>query len=89
MRLLQHFDENIDELTGKYYMPEQFVDYRADVEKPLPMIFQSGYLTIKDYDRDMNAFKLDFPNEEVKRGFITMLASFSSETGTVEDWKEA
>ena len=56
-------------------MPEQFVDYRADVEKPLPMIFQSGYLTIKDYDRDMNAFKLDFPNEEVKRGFITMLAS--------------
>ena len=89
VRLLQHFDENIDELTGKYYMPEQFVDYRADVEKPLPMIFQSGYLTIKDYDRDMNAFKLDFPNEEVKRGFITMLASFSSETGTVEDWKEA
>ncbi len=75
MRLLQHFDENIDELTGKYYMPEQFVDYRADVEKPLPMIFQSGYLTIKDYDRDMNAFKLDFPNEEVKRGFITMLAN--------------
>ena len=56
-------------------MPEQFVDYRADVEKPLPMIFQSGYLTIKDYDRDMNAFKLDFPNEEVKRGFITMLAN--------------
>lgn len=75
VRLLQHFDENIDELTGKYYMPEQFVDYRADVEKPLPMIFQSGYLTIKDYDRDMNAFKLDFPNEEVKRGFITMLAN--------------
>lgn len=89
VRLLQHFDENIDELTGKYYMPEQFVDYRADVEKPLPMIFQSGYLTIKDYDRDMNAFKLDFPNEEVKRGFITMLANCSSETGTVEDWKEA
>lgn len=75
VRLLQHFDENIDELTGKYYMPEQFVDYRADVEKPLPMIFQSGYLTIKDYDRDMNAFKLDFPNDEVKRGFITMLAN--------------
>ena len=49
IRLLNHFDENLDELTGKYYMPEQFIDYRADVEKPLPMIFQSGYLTIKEY----------------------------------------
>lgn len=56
VRLLNHFDENLDELTGKYYMTDQFVDYRADKEKPLPMIFQSGYLTIKDYDSDMNTF---------------------------------
>lgn len=75
LRLLNHFDENLDEMTGKYYMPSQFVDYRADVEKPLPMIFQSGYLTIKEYDRDMNLFLLDFPNDEVKRGFVTLLAN--------------
>ena len=75
VHLLQHFNENIDELTGKYYVPEQFVDYRADMEKPLPMIFQSGYLTIKDYDGSMNAFMLDFPNDEVKRGFITLLVN--------------
>ena len=56
-------------------MPEQFIDYRADVEKPLPMIFQSGYLTIKEYDRDLNAFLLDYPNDEVKRGFVTLLTN--------------
>ena len=75
IRLLNHNKENLNELTGKYYDPSQFVDYKADVEKPLPMIFQSGYLTIKDVNMDMNTFLLDFPNNEVKKGFVTMVAS--------------
>lgn len=66
IRLLNHTQENLNELTGKYYDPSQFFDYKADVEKPLPMIFQSGYLTIKDCDLDMNTYLLDFPNNEVK-----------------------
>ena len=75
IRLLNHFNENVNELTGKYYSPSEFIDYKADVERPLPMIFQSGYLTIKDYDMDFNTFLLDFPNNEVKNGFLTMVAS--------------
>lgn len=38
-------------LTGRYYRPEEFIDYKANVEKPLPMIYQSGYLTIKDFNQ--------------------------------------
>ena len=53
-------------MTGKYYAPSEFVDYKADVEKPLPMIYQSGYLTIKEYDPDFGTFLLDFPNKEGK-----------------------
>ena len=68
IRLLNHTEENLNELTGRYYGPEQFIDYKADVEKPLPMIYQSGYLTIKDYDWEYNRFLLDFPNNEVKNG---------------------
>ena len=75
IRLLNHSHENLNELTGKYYDPSQFFDYKADVEKPLPMIFQSGYLTIKDCDLDMNTYLLDFPNNEVKSGFVTMVAA--------------
>ena len=75
IRLLAHFKENMNELTGKYYPKEDFVDYRADVEAPLPMIYQSGYLTIKDWNMDMDSYLLDFPNDEVKRGFITMLTT--------------
>ena len=75
IRLLRHTKENLNELTGRYYAPREFVDYKADVEKPLPMIYQSGYLTIKDYKLDRNTFLLDFPNNEVKNGFLTMVAS--------------
>ena len=73
--LLSHNHESINDLTGKYYDPKMFVDYRADVEKPLPMIYQSGYLTIKDYDMESNEFLLDFPNDEVRSGFLSVLAS--------------
>ena len=85
IRLLAHFKENMNELTGKFYRQEEFIDYKADVEQPLPMIYQSGYLTIKGYDMEFNTFLLDFPNNEVKNGFLTAVASSylkpSEETG--------
>ena len=87
IRLMNHFHEGIDELTNKYYLPDEFINYKADIEYPLPMIYQSGYFTIKGYDKDSNLFLLDFPNNEVKSGFLAMVAvSFSSKTGTIEEW---
>ena len=87
IRLLSHFNENMNELTGKYYSMEEFVDYKADVEKPLPMIYQSGYLTIKDYNMRRNRFLLDFPNDEVKNGFLTMVAtSYLKPKERLEGW---
>ena len=82
IRLLNHTNENLNDLTGKYYDPSQFIDYKADLEKPLPMIYQSGYLTIKDCDLDMNTFLLDFPNDEVKKGFVTLVANNYLEINT-------
>ena len=75
IRLLQHNQENLNDLTGKYYRPADFVDYKADVENPLAMIYQSGYLTIKGYNRRFNTFLLDFPNNEVKEGFVSLVAN--------------
>ena len=75
LRLLSHSDENLDELTGKYYGMEEFMDYKATVEKPLPMIYQSGYLTIKGHEREFGNFLLDYPNNEVKHGFVTLVAA--------------
>lgn len=75
IRLLRHGGEQMNELTGKFYAPSLFVDYKADVERPLPMIYQSGYLTIKDYDIRLDSYLLDFPNNEVRKGFLVLLAS--------------
>ena len=87
IRLLAHFKENMNELTGKYYRTEEFIDYKADVEQPLPMIYQSGYLTIKDYNMRRNTFLLDFPNNEVKNGFLTAIAtSYLQPKKRVEGW---
>ena len=75
MRLLSHSDKNINELVGRYYEESQFIDYKADVERPLPMIYQSGYLTVKGYNERRKKYLLDFPNEEVRSGFVSLLAS--------------
>ena len=88
VRLLNHTHEDLDELTGRYYEPREFVDYKADVERPLPMIYQSGYLTIKDYNLRRGTFLLDFPNNEVKNGFVSLVASdyLKPATHSVDSW---
>ncbi|UTC74241.1 ATP-binding protein [Treponema sp. OMZ 792] len=48
-------------------------DYRPDMNNPVPILFQSGYLTIKDYDERLGLYKLGFPNDEVKYGFLDNL----------------
>ncbi len=88
LRLLGHTNERINDLTGKYYDESEFIDYKADMERPLPMIYQSGYLTIKGYNRRTNRFLLDFPNNEVRQGFLSLLASgyLRSRNGEVNSW---
>ena len=39
---------------------------------PLPLLYQSGYLTIKDYDPEFKTYRLGFPNREVREGFIRL-----------------
>ncbi|MDR1245431.1 MAG: ATP-binding protein [Clostridiales Family XIII bacterium] len=46
-------------------------DYRAGGDNPIPLLYQSGYLTITGYEKDR--YILDFPNEEVRYGFLNEL----------------
>ena len=69
------FHGDINELINKYYLPNEFINYKADTEYPLPMIYQSGYLTIKDYEKESNLFLLGFPNNEVKNSFLAMVTT--------------
>ncbi|WP_253679719.1 ATP-binding protein [Treponema sp. OMZ 788] len=65
---------NIPDLDGNVKMNEAGLEtYRADAINPLPILFQSGYLTIKDYNDFSRLYRLGFPNDEVRYGFLDNL----------------
>jgi hypothetical protein len=45
-------------------------EYKFAFNNPVPLLYQSGYLTIKDYNVQDEEYTLGFPNEEVKYGFL-------------------
>lgn len=60
-------------VNGVEVTASAFSEYRAEANNPLPMIYQSGYLTIKDYDKEFLLYTLAFPNDEVRYGFLNFL----------------
>ena len=52
---------------------DEITDYRPDNPDVVPLLYQSGYLTIKEYDETFDSFALGYPNEEVKYGFTQSL----------------
>ena len=52
---------------------QEMDDYRVNYKNLAPLIFQSGYLTIKDYDEDFASYRLGFPNDEVRYAFLNGL----------------
>ncbi len=75
VKLLEGHSVNMQKLISKAYESQYFVDYRADNEDPLAMLYQSGYLTIKGYDKRYKEYMLDYPNDEVRKGFVTLMAN--------------
>jgi len=48
-------------------------DYTGDTLDPVPLLYQSGYLTISDYNPKMCRYVLAFPNDEVRYAFLESL----------------
>lgn len=65
-------------LDGIETSASSFAEYRVNSTNPIPLIYQSGYLTIKDYDKRFRNYLLAFPNEEVKYGFLNFLVPYYS-----------
>ena len=71
--ILQECDFDIRELDGTTATAEQFDAPSDRITDPLPVLYQSGYLTIKGYDPDFQIYTLTYPNKEVRKGFIESL----------------
>lgn len=66
---------NVQELLDKEYRADYLMDFGADLDKPIAMLYQSGYITIKEYYLKENRYRLDFPNDEVRNGFLLLMAN--------------
>lgn len=87
VRLLGNSQEDIMSFTSGEHTLDEFLNYKANSAKPLPMIFQAGYLTIKGYDPEFEMYRLDYPNEEVKQGVMTLLANdYLKPEGQTASW---
>lgn len=61
-------------LMEKSVLPAEAFDRATDtLADPIPVLYQSGYITIKDYNPQLRLFTLSYPNEEVRHGFISCL----------------
>ena len=52
----------------------EITDYRPNNPDPVPLFYQTGYLTIKSWNERQISYRLGFPNDEVKYGFLNALA---------------
>ena len=74
--LLQHYDYNLDFMSKAEVSADVLNSVEPNSQNPVPVIYQSGYLTIKGYDSRFGNYKLGFPNKEVEEGFVKCLAPF-------------
>lgn len=77
IELLQRTDFDPRNLDGVMATAEQFDAPIYTTIDPIPMLYQSGYLTIKGYDRDFEAYLLGYPNKEVRKGFLACNSLYS------------
>ena len=81
--LLKRNHYNLEQMAHEETNSDVLNSIYAD-ESPIPVIYQSGYLTIKDYDSRFENYTLGFPNREVEEGFIKFLMPFYTRVNKVE-----
>lgn len=74
VELLKRSDFQLDKIDG--YKTGKDVLNGIDPGSPVAMIYQSGYVTIKDYDSEFDLVTVGFPNKEVERGFLLFLLPY-------------
>jgi hypothetical protein len=74
VKALAKINFNLPSLQGSVTISaDSIADYRFDNLDPIPILYQSGYLTIRKYDPELNDYTLGFPNGEVEYGFLKEL----------------
>ena len=76
---------NIAEIDGTECDSSDFDRPFDSYVAPLPILYQSGYITIKSYDRELDTYTLGFPNSEVRKGFARSLYQYVTHRQNQDD----
>lgn len=74
--LLKRHDYNLNAMENAEVDVDVLNSVDSESLNPIPVIYQSGYLTIKDYDEEFQVYHLGFPNKEVADGFVKFLIPY-------------
>ena len=83
IEMLQRMDFSLTLLEKMEVKDEDFDKATEVITDPIPVLYQSGYLTIKGYDKRFGNYLLKFPNDEVRYGFMDFLVPYY--TSVVDD----
>lgn len=84
VKMLQESGYNLSHLQEEVSSSLRLMDVNRAPGDPVPLLYQSGYLTIKGYDERFQTYQLGFPNKEVERGFVNYLLPYYMPVGDRE-----
>lgn len=76
VELLKENHYPLEHLTYEQATADTLTGIDTVDSSPIPVLYQSGYLTIKDYDPEFETYTLGFPNKEVEEGFTRFLLPY-------------
>ena len=82
IKLLEKKKYDLQLLERKEVDSSAFSTFELEDIRLLPLLYQAGYLTIKDYDPEFQSYELGFPNAEVEYAFLRSILVYFSENKT-------
>ena len=76
VELLKKHNYNLSFLENEAQTEDELNSVDSASTNPIPVIYQSGYLTITGYDKEFSLYKLGYPNKEVEEGFVKFLIPY-------------
>lgn len=73
VKLLKQTNYDLNALSSTQITSDKINSVDVVETNPIPLLFQSGYLTIKGFDKEFRLYELGFPNQEVENGFVNYL----------------
>lgn len=82
---LKRIDANLEEVFDTYCSEKDLKGFDLTDPNAIALMYQTGYLTIKEFDSDLNLFHLGIPNEEVRDGLVNVLLPYYAKYKSAAD----